>query len=85
MTKAEELAKKLMAGDSETAASVDDANKGRKKAARDWVQHYISIAKFLNELESKPTSQEELETLLIQSWEDKAHGRADEFNALMGN
>ncbi len=85
MTEAEQLAEKLMSGD--TANSTDDnkdQTKGRKKAAKDWVQHFVSVTKFIKDQEVKPTSIEELEAALIASWETKADARNDEFNELVG-
>ena len=84
MTKAEELAQKLMSGDTQDTAAVEDANKGRKRAAKDWIQHYIAVTKFIKELDTKPSTQVELEALLIASWETKASERDDEFATLMG-
>ena len=85
MTEAEKLANKLMSGDvSNTTDTPTSKEKGRKKAAKDWVQHFVSVTKFIKELETKPTSMEELEAALIASWEAKADERNDDFADLIG-
>lgn len=84
MTEAEQLAEKLMSGDVSSNGTTTDKTKGRKKAAKDWVQHYMSVTKFINGLDTKPSSVEELETMLIESWESKADERNDEFASMMG-
>lgn len=83
--KAEELASKLMSGDATTASNTtDEAAKGRKRAARDWVQHFVAVSKFVKELDEKPESIEDLETALIASWEAKADNRNSEFQNIIG-
>lgn len=84
MTKAEELAAEMMAATHTSTATTDDQNKGRKKAARDWVQHYVNVSKFLKELDTKPSSIEELESLLVESWGEKSNQRDEEFLELIG-
>lgn len=84
MTKAEELAARMMAATHVSTVATDEQSKGRKKAARDWVQHYISVSKFLKELDTPPSSIEELESLLVESWGEKSHQRDAEFLELIG-
>lgn len=84
MTKAEKLAADMMAATHKATAVNDDQDKGRKRAARDWVQHYVSVSKFIKELETSPSSIEDLENLLVESWGDKASKRDEEFLSLIG-
>ena len=82
-TKAEILAEKMMSGDSSKIEDTSVSTNGRKKAARDWIQHFISVTKFIKELATKPESMAELEELLVASWEEKSAERDNDFATLI--
>jgi len=66
MSKAEEILKRL---NSTTIDMDNDHTEGRKKAAKQWVAHFMAIMELdgLNQCES----QSDIEELLIASWEEK--------------
>ena len=82
-TPAELLAEKLMSGDTAKMGGTSDLSSGRKKAAKEWVNHFLAVTDFIKSLPAKPTSIAELEELLVESWEVKASEKDEKFTKLL--
>ena len=88
LTEAEKQYQKLQGGDTSDVEVKSDLKKNRERAAKDWVGHFFSVQKYVNQAKEDGvsiTSEKELVAYIVGQWEttasDKDSAVADLFAA----
>lgn len=83
-----EAAKKyaaLSAGDTTASDAVDGKKKNREKAAKEWLNHYLAVAKYVAQAKEDGvviTSEAELIAYIVSQWEGTASDKDEAISAL---
>ena len=80
LTEAEKQYQKLQGGDTSDVEVKSDLKKNRERAAKDWVQHFFSVSKYVNQAKEDGVaikSEKELIAYIVAQWEHSATDKDD--------
>jgi len=78
MTEAEKLLQDIASG--APIKKDDEKSKARAKAAKEWVNHFVSVSKYIGEIKSKNISiatEQELIDHIVSIWENSSTEKDD--------